>query len=149
MGIVQFMNYLRLFQFVAHVSALNENLQCLCYEVRETKTDSDSNDVQFHTDYLSTSTALYDKIEDYRKLFGRIWKLHVLINQCFGFSILVITLNILLSIAFSLYLSVLSHSKNITVEFIVEPSLSSFHIIILFIFMINTCEKSDALVNRC
>lgn len=147
MGVVQFMNYSRPVQFIVHVSALNESLQRLNEKVSKLKTQSDLHDEVFNLDYLSTSTLLYNKIEVYRETFNKIWSAHESLNRCFGFSILVITLNALMTAAFSFYFSILSLSKNITVAFIIDPSLHMLHILCLFILMIHTCETSNALVS--
>lgn len=146
MGVVQFMNYLRTFQFIAHVSELNKHLQHLDGKVLKLKAKSEQHDEKINLDYLSTSTVLYESIEIYREAFSKIWRLHESLNRCFGLSILVITLNALMSSAFNLYLSILTHSKNITVGFISGPALHSFHITILFFFLVHTCQNSDALV---
>lgn len=146
-NVVQFMNYLRPVQFIAHVSILNERLQLLDDKFLKLKAHSDQDNLRLKFDYLSTSTRLYNTIEVYRKTFSVIWKLHKSLNHCFGLSIMVITLNALMSISFTLYFSISSISKNITVQFIVTTSLHTFHISFLFIVMIITCETSNELVS--
>jgi 7tm Chemosensory receptor len=150
MGIVQFANYLRPIQFIAHVCIINERLSVLDEKIIKMKHQSEGAteniERKLSFDYLSTSTQLYDAIEAYREAFGRIWSLHVSVNRCFGFSILMITLNALLSTAFTLYYSILSHANNITIDFVAQPSTHTLHIAVLFIVMIYTCEESDAAV---
>lgn len=147
MGIVQFLNYMRPLQFIAHVSMLNERLRMLDDKILKIKSHPEKHDGKLNFDCFSTSTILFETIEVYRETFGRIWKLHESLSYCFGLSILVITLNALMSAAFSLYFSILSHSNNITIDFIAEPSLHTFHISILFVIMIYTCETSGAIVS--
>lgn len=150
MGIVQFINYLRPIQFISHVCILNERLSMLDEKIiKIEKSSSEATTMierKLNFDCLSTSTQLYDTIEAYREAFGRVWSLHVSLNRCFGFSILVITLNGLLSTAFTLYYSILSHAKNITIDFIAAPSTHTLHLAVLFIVMIYICEESDATV---
>lgn len=145
---MQFVNYLRPIQFSAHVLVLNECLDALDEKIIELDNQSTTIERKLNFDYLSTSTQVYDTIESYREAFGRIWSLHVSINRCFGFSILMITLNALLSSAFTLYFSILSHAKNITIDFVAQPSTHMMHIAVFFVFMVYTCEQSDAAVSR-
>lgn len=147
MGIVQFTNYLRLVVFLGHVSMLNERLKLLDEKIVKIKSQSQQHDGKLHFDYIATSTLTYDTMEVYRKTFGEIWKLHQLMCRSFGFSLLAITLNALTSAAISLYFSILSHSKNVTIDFVAEPSLHTFHIGILFVILVNTCETSNELVS--
>lgn len=147
MGIVQFLNYMRPLQFIVHVSMLNERLRMLDDKIQKIKSHPEKHDGKLSFDCFSTSTLLYETIEVYRETFGRIWKLHETLSYCFGLSILVITLNALISTAISLYYSILSNSKVITIDFIANPSLHTFHISILFVIMIYTCETSAAIVS--
>ena len=149
-NVVQFMNYLRPVQFIAHVSILNERLQLLDNKFLKLKAHSDQDNLRLKFDYISASTRLYDTIEVYRETFSRIWKLHKSLNHCFGLSILVIIFNALTSITFTLYFNISSSSENVTVQFIATPTLHTFHIFFLLIVMIFTCESSnvDELVNE-
>jgi 7tm Chemosensory receptor len=134
---------------MAHVCILNELLVALDEKIVKLDNRSETTiERKLNFDYISTSTQLYDTIESYREAFGRIWSLHVSINRCFGFSILMITLNALVSTAFTLYFNILSHVKNITIDFIAQPSTHMMHIAVLFVFMIYTCEQSDAAVRK-
>lgn len=148
MGFVQFSNYLRPVQFIVHVSIVNERLKILDEMVVRIKTQSEKHDARLTFDCLLSSNALFDEIEKYREIFGKIWKLHVSLSQCFGFSILVITFNAFVSAAFTLYFGVVPSNKIVNLDFFIIPSLHALHIAILFIVMVYTCEASDALVNK-
>lgn len=149
MGIVQFTNYLRPVQFIVHVSVLNERLKLLDDKIIKIMTRSDrKRDAKMKFDDLSTSSLIFDAIEVYREAYGRIWRLHESLSHCFGFSILVITLNAFLSAAITLYFSVVLLSQAITVDFITQPLIHIFHISILFVVMIYSCECSNALVTK-
>lgn len=150
MGIVQFTNYLRPMQLILLVSIVNEKLKLLDDKIVQIKNQSNSDDEKLNFNYSSTSTMLYDKIEVYRETFTKVWYLHVLINHCFGMSILVITLNALLSAAFTLYYAILDHSKAIefTSEIITQPMVHTCHIAFLFIVLVTTCDKSNEIVSK-
>lgn len=145
MGIVQFTNYLRPVQYSVHVSTLNELLMLLDNRIVITGAERQEGRVNF--DNLSSSTELFETIEVYREVYGEIWKVHQSLNHCFGFSILVITMNAYISAAFTLYFSVLSHAEELTFDFIAQPALHTFHIAILFVVMVYNCECSNAMVN--
>lgn len=132
-------------QFIAHVSILNERLKLLDDKILKIKLHSEQHDgkLNFHCQ----STLLFETIEVYRETFGRIWKLHESLSYCFGSSILIIMLNALLSATYSLYFSILSYSNNLSIFFVAEPSLHTFHISILIVVMIYTCETSDTIVS--
>lgn len=148
MGIVQFTNYLRPMQFITLVSILNERLKLLDDKIVKIKIQSESHDGDFSFNHLSSSTLLFDKIEVFRETFTRIWKLHVSLNFCFGLSILVITGNAFLAAAFTLYFTILDNSKVITNEFIIQPMVHTFHIAVLFIIMVYTCNESHDIVSK-
>lgn len=138
MCIVQIMNYHRPFLFILLISILNEQLQLLDQKIMKFASTTD--------DRSQTQTFIYETIEDYRKKIDKIWQLHELLNDCFGFSNLVITLNAMVCASTSLFFSILYHSKFITIEFIAQPSLHTFHIAILFVTMVYTCDTSNSLV---
>lgn len=151
MGIVQFSNYLRPIQFVMHVCEINDELQLLDDMIAEISARPENLIDRMKFDCLSSSTKLYDAIEVHRETFGKIWKLHQSLCHCFGFSILVITLNGFLSATFTFYFSILMDSRKnsniISTEFITKPLLHTTHIAILFVVMIYSCDMSDALVS--
>jgi hypothetical protein len=74
--------------------------------------------------------------------------LHVLVNHCFGMSILVITLNAFLSAAFTLYYAILDHSKTVVSDFITQPVIHTCHIAFLFVVLVTTCDRSNAIVSE-
>lgn len=143
-GIVQFTNYLRPLQFIVHVSLINERVELLADKIKEIEKKSEG---QISFDSTSSSTVLYNQIEVFREIFGRIWHQHKSLSDCFGFSMLVVTLNTFLGIAFTLYISILTKSKDISIEFVTHLPLHTFHIAIMFVGMIYTCERSDAVVS--
>lgn len=148
LGIVQFNNYLRAIQFVIHVSLLNDRLKVLDDKVIKIKVQSEGRDGRkFNFDCLSTSTELYESIELHRETFTRIWKLQTSLNECFGLSVLVITMNALFAATFTLYFNIITNSRNITPTFVTQPAIHVFHLAILFIVMVNSCEDSGVLVN--
>lgn len=125
MCIVQIMNYHRPFLFIHLISILNEQLQLLDQTIMKFASTTD--------DRSQTQTFIYETIEDYR--FS---------NR--GFSNLVITLNAMVCASTSLFFSILYHSKFITIEFIAQPSLHTFHIGLLFVTMVYSCDTSNSLV---
>lgn len=98
-------------------------------------------------DSASSSTVLYNTVEVYREVFGKIWQQHEALNDCFGLSILAITLKAFAGIALPLYINILTHSDNISNDSITHPTLHTFHITFMFFIMIYTCERSDAVVD--
>jgi hypothetical protein len=135
-------------QFITLVSILNERLKLLDDKIAKIKIQSDNDDAKFNFHYSSTSTMMFDKIEVYRETFVRIWKLQVLLNHCFGLSLLVITLNALLSAAFSLYYAILDHSKTVQTEFLTHPVIHTCHIAALFVILVDSCDKSNEIVSK-
>lgn len=87
-------------------------------------------------------------IESYRQAYGKIWKQHELINDCFGFSILAVMINAFTNYAVTYYVSLVDESKYVTTDFIVHPTVHTFHITILLVVLIRTCETSDELVSE-
>jgi hypothetical protein len=148
MGMVQFTNYLRPMQFILLVSIINEKLELLDDKIVTIKNQSDGDDEKLNFNYSSTSTMMYDKIEVYRGTFARVWNLHVLVNHCFGMSILVITLNAFLSAAFTLYYAILDHSKTVASDFITQPVIHTCHIAFLFVVLVTTCDRSNGIVSE-
>lgn len=148
MGIVQFINYLRPIQFIMHVSILNERLKTLDEKIIKLKIQSASRDRGLSFDFLSASTHLFVTIEECRDVFGRIWRLHQSLNFCFGFSLLTITLNAFLCSTFTIYFNILANAQNVTIDFITQPTLHTFHIAALFVVMVYTCETSGSLVKN-
>jgi 7tm Chemosensory receptor len=148
MGIVQFTNYLRPMQFITLVSILNERLKLLDDKIVKIKNQSDSDDEKFNFNYSSTSTMVFDKIEVYRETFAKVWKLHVLLNHCFGMSILVITLNAFLSVAFTLYYAILDHSTNVPMEILTQPMVHTCHIAAFFVVLVTSCDKCNDIVSK-
>lgn len=147
-GIVQFTNYLRPMQFITLVSVLNERLKLLDDKIVKINIQSESHDGRFTFDHLTTSTRVFDKIEVYRETFTKIWKMHELLNCCFGMSILVIMMNACLSAAFTLYFTILDSSKMVTSEFITQPAIHTFHIAFLFVVLVHTCDTSNDIVSE-
>ena len=147
MGIVQFTNYLRPMQFITLVNILNERLKLLDDKIVKIKNQSDCDDERINFNYTSTSTLIFDKIEVCRELYAKIWNLHVLLNHCFGMSLLVITLNAFLSAAFTLYYAILDHSKTVASDFLTQPLVHTCHIAVLFVVLVISCDKSNETVS--
>lgn len=147
MGIVQFTNYLRLMQFVMHVSMLNEELELLSSIINKLSSPSENISDRMRFDCLSSSTKLFEDIEVLRHAYGMIWRVHQLLCRCFGLSLLVIIFNAFLSATCILYFSILINSRNITITSITQPLLHTLHIAVLFLITVNSCEASDALVS--
>lgn len=144
---MQFVNYLRPVQFVTHVCILNDRLKLLDEMIMKLRFLSEKPDAPFGP-VKSMKTRIYEMTEDYRSVFGKIWMQHRTLNDCFGFSLVSITLNTFLNITSAFYFSIRENAEKFSLEFITQPIFHTFHIIILFAITIKTCEKSDELVRR-
>ena len=87
-------------------------------------------------------------IEDFREAYGKIWMQHEAMNDCFGFSILTISLIAFLNIAIVVYFAVLESTEAFSIEGMSRPLVDTFHITLIFMAMIKTCETSHKLVRR-
>lgn len=145
LGTVSCLNYLRPVQFIVHVCMLNEKLKCLDDKIKNPQYTPAQQDGNMES---SSTEQVCRLIESYRQAYGKIWKQHELINDCFGFSILSITLIAFTNYAVTFYNSVLDNSKYVTMDFIVQPAVHTFHITILLAVLIKTCETSDELVSE-
>jgi len=147
-ALIQLTNYLRPIQYIAYVfminerlSILNQNMEKLKESVEKSRNDPEI--LSFIKINSMTSTNIFEAAENIRETFNHIWKLHQLINDCFGSSILIITVNAFFSAAFSIYFSATVNSGNISVALFQDPAIHSLHIAIIFIFLTNTCERSN------
>lgn len=131
-------------QFIVHVCMLNEKLKCLDDKIKSLKHIPAQRDGDLE---YSSAEQVCRLIESFRQAYGKIWKQHELINDCFGFSILSITLIAFTSYAVTFYSSVSDNSEYLTMDFIVQPAVHTFHITILLAVLIKTCETSDELVS--
>lgn len=123
---------------------LNEKLKCLDDKIKRLKYIPVQREGNMES---SSSEQVCLLIESFRQAYGKIWRQHELINDCFGFSILSITLIAFTNYAVTFYNSVLDNSEHITMDFVVQPAVSTFHVTILLVVLIKTCETSDELVS--
>lgn len=139
------LNYLRPVQFIVHVCMLNEKLKSLDDKIKNLRYIPTLRDADVES---SAAEQVFELIESCRQAYGKIWKQHELINDCFGFSILSITVIAFTNYAVTFYNSLLDDSKYVTMDFIVHPTVHTFHVTILLAVLIRTCETSDELVSE-
>lgn len=70
----------------------------------------------------------------------------MIVNEYFGISNLLNTVNIFLSVALNIYNTIVSHSTNLSTLVLADPFQNISHVCILLIVMIATCRKSDKAV---
>lgn len=148
-GIVQYINYLRPIQLIAHVGILNERLNHLDDKILKIVKQTKKYDEKYLNFEASlSSTVLFETIEVYREVYGRIWSMHETLSHCFGASIFIILLNGCLSGGITMYFSVVwSNHAIFSLENFTTPMLHSFHIISIFMILIQTCEESQNIVS--
>jgi hypothetical protein len=143
-GIIQFTNYTRAMQIMAIVSVINNLLKHLDEKMmREFELEEDEINVRF--DERATSMKQFEMIERCRELFMRIWRVHQMVNDLFGASFIVITMNAFLCQIFSFYFSIITTRR--FVDFFSQTFLHIFHITTILAMLIVFCEQSDKLVN--
>lgn len=145
-GIIQLFKYLRLIQFIIAVNIINERLELLDDMIVATKHQLERSGTRSSAFSTFTSTQVYLTFERYRKTYTRIWHLHMIVNDYFGISNLLNTVNIFLSVALNIYNTIVSHSTNLSTLVLADPFQNISHVCILFIVMIAACRKSDKIV---
>lgn len=142
-GIIQFTNYARAMQIMVIISVINNLLLHLDEKMmRELELEHDEI-VKF--DEHATSMKQFEMIESCRELFMRIWRVHQLVNDLFGASFIVITMNVFLCQTFSFYFSIITTRQ--FVDFFSQTFTHIFHVTTILAMLIVFCEQSDNLVN--
>jgi 7tm Chemosensory receptor len=142
-GVIQITKYLRLVQFIISVNIINERLEDLDRQIASHHENSGTHSSLFSS---FTSTHMFLKFENYRENFSKIWNLHMIVNEYFGMSNLFNIINISLSVAFNIYGTIISQSRNLSLLILVDPFQNISHVCILLIMMIATCRNSDKIV---
>lgn len=150
-GIIQFNNYLRAMQIMAIVGVVNNLLthlsEKMTRELRICETElADDGKTTIKFDERATSMRHFELIEKWRELFMRIWRVQQQVNDCFGASFIVITMNAFLCQTFSFYFSIISTRR--FVDFFSQTFLHTFHITTVLVLLVVFCETTDKLVSE-
>jgi hypothetical protein len=116
------------------VSIINDRLEFLEKSMRQLK----SHPNQKNTDYHIT-------VETHRFTYSAIWKLHNFANKYFGTTLLLNTISAFLTGGYNIYVTIATSSNSIIL--LTDPFQSLGHIIIIYVVIINCCERSRTLVS--
>ena len=142
------MKYLRLIQFIVCVSIINERLEHLDNLIVSIKNKLAKTDGRPNIYLTSTNTQMYLTIENYRELYGKIWRLHVMVNEYFGLTILLNTISAFITGGYNIYITIIANARNMSLVALADPFQSMGHIFIVYIVIVHTCCTSDKLVMK-
>lgn len=142
------MKYLRLIHFIVCVSIINERLKHLDYLIVSMRSKLVENDDGSKMCLGSTNIQTYLTIEKYRELYGKIWQLHVMLNDYFGLTILLNTISAFMTGGYNIYSTIIANARNMSLAALADPFQSMGHIFIVYIVIVHTCCTSDKLVMK-
>lgn len=128
------MRYFRVIQFIFCVCIINDRLEYL--EKSTLKLKSHMN---------PKSTQYYLAVKNVRAQYTKIWEHHLFVNEYFGTTLLLNTVSVFLTGGYIIYSAISTDSHS--VRALTEPFQNLFHIFILYVVCICSCETSDELVN--
>ena len=142
------MKYLRLIQFIVCVSIINERLKHLDNLIVSMRDKLAIHDDVPNMYLASTKTQIYLQIENYRELYGKIWRLHVMVNEYFGLTILLNTVSAFITGGYNIYMTIIANARSLSLAALADPFQSMGHIFIVYFVIIHTCCTSDKLVMK-
>lgn len=146
-GIMQFTNYTRAMQIMAIVSVLNNLLAHLDEKMmKECSGEAEIEEIHIKFDERTASMRQFEMVENCREIFMRIWRVQQKVNDCFGASFIVVTMNAFLCQLFSFYFSIIKTRK--FVDFFSQTFLHIFHVTFALALLIVFCETTDKLVSE-
>lgn len=85
------MKHIRFIQFIFCVNIINERLKHLDNLIVNLRNKLAKSGDTPSMNVSSSSTEVFLTVENYRELYGRIWRLHKMVNDYFGMTILLNT----------------------------------------------------------
>lgn len=130
------------------VSIINERLEFIDETIVKTKKRLEQNATSISIYSTHSSTQTYLMFEDIREKFIKIWKLHIIVNEYFGLSILLITISSFITGGYTIYVTIIENPNNISLDNFVNPFRSISYILVAYIIMTKTCVKSNQIVEH-